>query len=246
MTEKKKTPLPELPELPVDPLEALETFNSVVTGFKNAVDTIEHRLSDIDRIAGEVDKRFTSPTGAFVPEVRPKPHTHLSYEGQSKLDYCIECIVNNHGPKAKTLMREAVQRARAGSPSDLGVVEKVRAVVDELAGIEDDSDTVKNEKIEALNSLARAARKFIYAKRADVGGASLDDIREIKDMIDKLVDAAYQVRASEEGCISCTVEELCGGNVECVEFIQKAAKNLKDPKAFRKILKEAREKYRRD
>ena len=182
----------------------------------------------------------------FVERPNPKEHSHLSYEGQSELDYCLECIVNKHGPTGKTLMTEALQRARAGSPSDPGGLEKVRGVVDELAGIEDDSDTVKNEKVEALNDLARTLRKHIYATKADIGGASLDDLREIKGMMDKLVDAAYQVRVSEEGpCIGCTVEELCGGNLECVKFVEKAAKGVKDPEEFQTIIREAREKYRR-
>ena len=182
----------------------------------------------------------------FVERPNPKEHSHLSYEGQSELDYCLECICNRHGPTGKTLMKEALQRARAGSPSDPGVIEKVRGVVDELAGIEDDSDTVKNEKVEALNDLARTLRKHIYATKADIGGASLDDLREIKGMMDKLVDAAYQVRMSEEGpCIGCSVEELCGGNLECVKFVEKAAKGVKDPEEFQTIIREAREKYRR-
>ena len=245
MAKKKKSPLPELPDLPVDPLEALETFDSVVTGFQRAVDAVDHKLSDIERTAGEVDKRFRLPSLPTRPETRkPKPHEHLSYEGQSELDYCLECIVNKHGPTGKTLMGEAVQRARAASPSDPGVIEKVRGVVDELVGIEDDSDTVKNEKVEALNDLARTLRKHIYATKADIGGASLKELKEIKDMMDKLVDAAYQVRVSEE-CIGCTVEELCRGNVECVEFVEKAAKNVKDPEEFRKIIRQAREKYGR-
>ena len=179
----------------------------------------------------------------FVARAKPKSHTHLSYEGQSKLDYCVECC-SKHSQTAKVLIREAIQRAQADSPSSPGVLEKVRRAVDELMGFDDDSDTVKNEKVSTLNSLSRTLRKFIYAKKAEIGGASLEDLREIKDMMDKLVDATYQVRMSEE-CIGCTVEELCGGNLECVEFVERAAKNVKDPVEFRKILKEAREKYGR-
>jgi len=186
---------------------------------------------------------------------KPKEQSHLSYGGQSGLDYCIECAVK-HSQTAKVLMREAIQRAQAGSPSDKGVQEKVRGVVEELVGMEDDTGSraikggdsyqmyVANEKISTLNSSARILRKYIYAKGGEVGTATLGDLREIKDMIDQLVDATYAVRMGEE-CIGCTVETLCGGNLECVEFVERAAKSVKDPIEFRKILKEVREKYKR-
>lgn len=244
MSEKKRSPPPDFP-LPSDPLEALEAFNSMLNRFQRTVDLINGKLGQMDKAATEIDKRFTSPTppAGFVSKAKPKPHTHLSYEGQSEVDYCVECAVK-HSQTAKVLMREALQRAEAGSPSARGVQEKVRGVVEELVGMEDDTETVKNEKVSTLNSLARTLRKFIYAKRAEVGGANLEDLREIKDMVNKLVDATYDVRISEE-CIGCTVEELCGGNVECVEFIEKAAKTVRDPEEFRKILRQAREKYGR-
>jgi len=244
---KEKKMLPELPDLPADPLEALERFNSVIADFQNAVDMINGRLSQIDRVTSEIDKRFTLPPPVETLKPKPKPHEHLSYEGQSELDYCIECAVK-HSQTAKVLMREAIQRAQAGSPSDKGVQEKVRGVVEELVGMEDDTGSramyVANEKISTLNKSARILRKYIYGKGAEVGTATIVDLREIKDMIDKLVDVTYQVRESEQ-CIGCTVEDLCGGNLECVEFVENAAKNVKDPEEFRKILNQAREKYKR-
>jgi len=176
-----------------------------------------------------------------VDRPKLKEGSHLSYGGQSEVDYCLECSVK-HSQTAKVLMREALQRAEATSPSSLGVQEKIRGVVEELVGMEDDTDTVKNEKVSTLNSLSRTLRKFIYANKAEIGVASLEDLREIKDMVDKLVDATYAVRMSEE-CIGCKVENLCGANVECVEFVEKAAKNVKDQEEFRKILDQARQKY---
>ena len=241
MGEKKKTGLPEFPEFPANPLAALESVHAVLNRVQQAVDLIDGRLGQIEDAATAIDTRFTVPR---PPEkVEPRPHTHLSYAGQSGLDYCVECAVK-HSQTAKVLMREALQRAEAGSPSDKGVQKKVRGVVEELVGMEDDTDTVQNDKIATLNSLARTLRKFIYGKAAEVGTASVEDLREIKGLVDKLVDATYQVRVSEE-CIGCTVEELCGGNLECVAFIEQATKNVKDPNEFRKILRQARAKYRR-
>lgn len=200
----------------------------------------------------EVDSKFERGRKEFVERPKPKEHSHLSYEGQSKLSYCLECL-QKHGQGGKIQMREAVQRAEAGSPSDPGVQEKVRGVVEELIGFELDSDQRPppgiprdmwhvNENVSELNSSARLLRKIIYGKGAEVGTASLEDLREIKGFIDGLVDATYQVRASEE-CIGCTIESVCGVNVECVEFVQKAVKDVKDPIQVRKILRQARERY---
>ncbi len=180
----------------------------------------------------------------FVSRETTTRRTHLSYEGQTKLDYCAECCLK-HSQTAKVFMREAIQRAQVSSPSDPGVLEKVRGAVEELAGFDADSDTVKNEKMSELNSSARLLRKYIYEKGAEIGTASLEDLREIKGLIDGLVDVTYRVRASEE-CIGCTVESVCGANVECVESVQKALKGVEDPNQVRKILRQARTKYGSD
>ena len=205
------------------------------------------RKASVKEEAAEVKRlgfrRLRSPKST-VERPRPKDHSHLSYEGLPQLDYCIQCCVK-HSQTAKVLAREALQRAEVSGPASVGVQEKMRGIVEELVGMEDDSDTVKNETVSELNSSARLLRKIIYGKGAEVGRASLEDLREIKGFIDGLVDATYQVRASEE-CIGCTIESVCGANVECVEFIEKAMKGVKDPDQVRKILRQARAKYRRE
>jgi len=163
------------------------------------------------------------------------------FRGQTDLDYCISCSVK-HSQTAKVLMREALQRAEAGKPRDLGVQEKVRGVVEELCGLEDDTTTVSNEMVSALNTSARELRKFIYAKGAEMGKASLEDLREIKGMVDKLVEASYTVRAAEE-CPACNVEEICGGDVECMQFLIESAEKAKTEEEWKSFLKEARSRY---
>lgn len=242
MAEKKKFPQP--PDFLLGPFEALERFNSAVESFQNAIAIIDQNLSSIDKMTGQIDKRFSLPTPqAGVPVAKPKPHEHISFEGQSELDYCLECAVK-HSQTAKVKMREALQRAEAGSPSDTGVLEKVRGVVEELVGMEDDTATVKNDKVSTLNSLSRSLRKYIYGAKAEVGGASLKDLREIKGLLNKLVGAVYTVRESEE-CIGCTVESVCGGNVECVRFVEERIRGVKDAEAIRKVLVVARDRYGR-
>lgn len=128
-----------------------------------------------------------------------------SFEGQSALEYCIECAVK-HSQTAKILMREALQRAEARDPGTPGVQEKVRGVTEELCGLEDDTTTVENKRVTALNTMARELRKYIYTTGAEMGQASIDELGNIKGMVDKLVEASYLVRAAEE-CPTCEVDE---------------------------------------
>ena len=128
--ERKKSPLPVPFELP-DPLEALEKFDSMINELDTTIKGIDGRIGEMDSKVSEIDKRFTVPT-LPKPSVTPKPekpHSHELYTG--KLDYCVECAVK-HSQTAKVLMREALQRASAGSSSNESVQEKVRGVVEEL------------------------------------------------------------------------------------------------------------------
>ena len=226
--------------LPSDPLEALETFNSMLNKFQRTVDLIDGKLGQMDKVTDQIDKRFTSPEG-LVSKAKPKPHSHEPYTG--KLDHCIQCAVK-HSQTAKVLAREALQRAEVDSPSDMGVQEKIRGVVEELSGLEDDTDTVAKgedaDKVRQLNATGRTLRKHIYATRAEIGGGDLETLKEIKGMVDQLVDATYRVRKS---CVACTVEELCGGNLECVEFLEKAYKRVKSVEEFQEFISEARARY---
>ena len=139
-------------------------------------------------------------------------------------------------------MREGLQRAEAGDPSLEGVKEKVRGVVEELCGLEDDTTTVSNEMVTMLNSSARELRKFIYTTGAEVGKASIEQLREIKGMVNHLVEATYTVRAAEE-CPSCNIESVCGGDVECMQFLIDAADKSDTADQWNEFLKEARERY---
>lgn len=131
--------------------------------------------------------------------------SHLSYEGQTKTSYCLECS-EKHGSTAKVLMREAIQRAEACSCTDSeGVLEKVRGVIEELSGMEDDTKTTENEKVIELNSLARDIRKDIFGVRAEVGGASIEDLRGIIKRINDLVDQVFEVRKTED-CSTCQIK----------------------------------------
>ena len=104
------------------------------------------------------------------------------------------------------LLREALQRATVDGPESEGVIEKVRGIVEELTGYEADTNTVENPKISSLNTMARELRKSIFASQAEIGGATMDDLEQIKKDIDHLVDETYNVRQTEE-CPTCKIKE---------------------------------------
>lgn len=133
--------------------------------------------------------------------------SYLSFEGQSKVDYCVECSIK-HSQTAKVLMREALQRAEYGGSNSKGVVDKVRDVVEELSGLEDDTTTTQSDLVSELNSISRQLRKDIYSSKAEVGGATLEQLRELKAKIDNLVEKVYEVRVKEEEkeCPNCKTD----------------------------------------
>ena len=131
--------------------------------------------------------------------------SHLSYEGQTKESYCVECA-EKHGQTAKVFMREGLQRAEVcGNGSCEGVLEKVRGVLEELAGIEADTQTTENKDVTALNAIAREVRKHIFSIQAEIGQASIEQLQEAKEMIDFLVDKTYEVRQKVD-CPTCKIK----------------------------------------
>lgn len=131
--------------------------------------------------------------------------SHLSFEGQTKDQYCEECM-QKHGQTAKVFMKECLQRAEVcGNGSCEGVVEKVRGVAEELAGYESDSQSTQNPEIIALNAVAREIRKWIFSVGGEIGQASMEQLRELKEKIELLVDKTYGVRPKVD-CLACKIE----------------------------------------
>lgn len=247
MSRKDDFPLPRLD----NPLSILDSFGKAVQNLGNIINNVDSKIRQIDNAMQSIDRILNVPP-TKIPIPTPIPTqtqrktssgSHFSYEGQTEVDYCIECAVK-HGQTAKVLLREAIQRAMAASPDDPGVIEKVRGAVEELVGMEDDTETVKNDRVALLNKMARSLRKYIYAKGAEIGKATLDDLKTIKEMTDKLVDAVYKVRQIESECIACKVEDICGTNLKCLKFIEEGLKKAKTKEEAEKVLNEARERFK--
>ena len=163
--------------------------------------------------------------------------SHLSYEGQTKTSYCVECA-EKHGQTAKVLLREALQRAVSDGSDSEGVVEKVRDVVEELAGYETDTnvDAKLYPKISMLNNMAREIRKSIYASQAEIGGATMDILEQVKKDLDHLVEETYNVRQTEE-CPTCKIE------VKTEEVAEKTVKKAPSLDEYGKSVSEKRRQF---
>lgn len=162
--------------------------------------------------------------------------SHLSFEGQSKVSYCLECS-EKHGSTAKVLMREGINRAEAsGSAAAEGVLEKIRGVVEELSGFEDDTDTTESDDVMALNNEAREIRKLIYASKAEIGGADLDTLKEIKNKIDSLLEDVYKARERHE-CPTCKIK------VESEKVEEQPKQELSAAEKRRQFIEEVRKEY---
>jgi len=119
-------------------------------------------LADVGRKTEELELKEIGVKDGYGHEAK-------SFEGQSDVDYCLECC-NKHSQTASIFMTEALQRAVAGGPGLPGVQEKVRAAIRELTGFEDDTETVNNSAVMELNTMARTLRKHVYSTKAEIGG----------------------------------------------------------------------------
>lgn len=207
VVEEEEKPLELLTDEELDAM-AKEEFSGFIGELEEG-ETVEGSVGFEGHIEGieviEIPEVKEEKTPWAVPE-EGDIKKGKSFEGQSAVDYCIECAVK-HSQTAKVLMREALQRANAGDPALPGVMEKVRGVTEELCGLEDDTSTVDNKRVVSLNTMARELRKTIYTSGAELGTAKTEDLEKIKKMTDVLVEATYLVRGAEE-CPNCDLDGL--------------------------------------
>ena len=166
--------------------------------------------------------------------------SHLSYEGQSKVDYCLECC-EKHSQTARVLMREAIQRCETNSCDTEGVKEKVKGVVEQLMGIENDSTSVmSNERVDAINNVARLLWKDIYASGAELGHANNEKLKEIKEKLDGLAELVYKAREIEGECPTCQIKVEAESETQVpkppYDFVSRASEERK--KSLEEIRKE--------
>lgn len=142
---------------------------------------------------------------------RESSQGYKSYDGQSDLEYCLECISGKHIPEAITLTQEAIDRSlRSGQ----GVDDKMRAVVRTLAGTSDDFPSQESlsempaeaaDRFRKLQSGVREVRKKIWAKRLTRGASDKRDLEEIRRDLESLEDLGYEISDMLPECEECMI-----------------------------------------
>jgi len=144
---------------------------------------VESRAEEILRRAGEIHREVSGIVGGESVPVH-------------SIGYCLECC-EKHFAKSSKLMEEAIQRLEAREPLEK-VTEKVRAVVRELAGLEDDiPPTVPDVDIRELDRRARSLRKSMWEKRLSLT-PTLEGLREAKVEIDSMLKETYNILERKE------------------------------------------------
>jgi hypothetical protein len=138
---------------------------------------------DVEQLTNKIAPTVSSLTGdTYAPAIKGET---------KKIDYCLECL-SKHLNTAKVLTREAIQRIEAGEPAEM-VLEKVRGTVAELAGAEDDSNSVTDQEVRKLNETIRSIRKTIWNKGLELEPGSKDDLTSIYSQIDSALNQTYSV-----------------------------------------------------
>lgn len=161
-----------------------------------------------------------------------KEEGYLSYKGQGKSDYCLECLTK-HYSKALGLIEEAIDRSLKEGQ---GVQDKVREAVKEITAAEDDYGNFNipalQEKFDDIKRMAREIRKEIWEKRLTTTNTSKEDLMEIRDKLKALNDKVYDIAVT----LSIpTLEKLCKGVSD-----EDACKNL-----FLEALKQGDRDYKK-
>ncbi|MHC1610724.1 MAG: hypothetical protein ACXQTW_03845 [Candidatus Methanospirareceae archaeon] len=199
-------------------LDSLNRFATLVNAVEKAGKAIEFAgkvLEEpelLDKVLPEAKSASPFPLPPLLP--LPIPVTQLedleyesedenpykdsrTFKGQSDVDYCFECLVK-HFSKALTLAEEAESFSISAGRVTQAAAEKIRKVINEITGAEDDLEVTQfkdpelKKLIDEIRALMRETRKYAWGKRCVYGQCSIDDIRELKQKLNKLVELAYK------------------------------------------------------
>jgi hypothetical protein len=103
---------------------------------------------------------------------------------------CLDCVVK-HLSTARVAAREAMQRAEAGEPAG-SIVEKVRQIYDELAGMELDIKNREIPEIAEIDDLSRTLRKKIFSNKWLTTPPTLSQLKNIEDELNTIIEKSYK------------------------------------------------------
>jgi len=119
---------------------------------------------------------------------KPVEEAHMQVS-ESKLATCLDCVVK-HLSTAKIAAREALQRAEAKEPPEK-VIEKIREIHGELAGMELDIKDRDIPEIMEIDDSSRRLRKEIFDNKWLINPPTIEQLREIEKKISLILEKSY-------------------------------------------------------
>lgn len=196
---EKKLSLAELAKILRQPVkDGVDIIRDGRAAIKNARDVLGELKGE-----GRIDEMPYIPPGST-----PSDEGYLSFAGQSRENYCLECL-NKHYSTALKYIEEAEDRSLK---SGQGVQDKVRVALKEIAGSEDDfglsDDPDFQRSLDKVKGVQRAIRKKIRAKNLTTINTSKEDLREIKNDLQGLLNETYKL-AEEAGPEAGPIANAC-------------------------------------
>lgn len=169
------------------------------------IDGISPTTSEATSIVGLVSEGRCS-AAAFSP----------SYPGQTKEDYCLECL-ERHFAKAHGLLEEAERFSLKYGRITPEAREKIRRAVEEIVTAEDDlgacvDDEELRRALDEIKVMQREVRKWMWARGLTTASESVEDLRAAKEMVRGLLSKAYEAaeryRSKGAECRACAAAGL--------------------------------------
>jgi len=173
----------------------------LIRGLADGIQALDHRLTSVDQEIAAADQAIAKADQAFAragrrttaepkpePTSTPEPEAEdwqqASFPGQTKLDYCIECLRSKHFPKALGLAEEAMSFSRTeGRLSKEGAL-RVQEAVKELVTADKDIETAQFEAGKEIQAEMRRIRKEVVWKKGLMDPGA--DLKGLEEMIQGL------------------------------------------------------------
>jgi len=131
-----------------------------------------------------------------LKELKSQPKGQVSYEGQTAENYCLECLSKHYGAAVRLLEEARDFSMREGKVTP-EARRKIRKVIEELAGSEDDlgvesRDKEFNQMLEKIRDKQRELRKWLWSSRLPTVEEDVSKIDEVIGKAKELTGLVYQ------------------------------------------------------
>jgi len=160
---------------------------------KEGLKGVEERPKILEELDKEINRRLTSYLKG-VPEIErttavPVPETKPKIE--KTVGYCVNCFVKHYG-RSRIYAGEAIDFYERDKAMTERVQHKAQAVMDELAGMDDDTSPDMPSFLWQSWREADKLRKWIEAKGLNIGLGASDDLRYIEKRLGELQEELRQ------------------------------------------------------